>query len=136
MARDYAKEAEKNMVKVAREFELMLEVLDGLAVFGNNYTHEWIGGKHFFEGLTMMRDAIYREYSIASMNAMMFAGLKNSEESKKFIKEKLERMFSGRDSVKYSVMNFLESTGRYPSSYLTEDEEKFREQVKENLDAP
>jgi hypothetical protein len=133
MKRNLVKKAEQNMVDVAREYQLMFDVLDALAVFGNNFTHEWVGGKKFFEGLSLMRDGVFAEYTQASMNAMMFAGLSSGDEARKFAKERLDVLFSGKDGTKYAIMNFLEKNGRYPGSYMTKDEEDFRNEMKEEL---
>jgi len=130
--RNYIKEAEQNVVNVARAYQDFLDVLDALAVFGNNYCNEYIGGKKFFEGLAMMREAAYHEYTNASMNAMMFTGV-GGEEATKYAREKFERAFGKRDGIKYSVMQFLDQYGRHPGSYMTNDEEEFRKQVDEKL---
>jgi hypothetical protein len=128
---DLIKEAEANVIKVAKAWSYALEFCDALASFVNNMCNEYMGKEQFFEGLQIMRGAMYHEYVNAIRNCFLFSAV-GGEESKKFSLEMFKEAFRD-EPMRYTVMQFLEANGRVPGSYKTDDEKEFRRQAKEAI---
>lgn len=130
MSRDMIKEAERNCVNIAKEMTDMLEVLDTLRSFGNNFLDDYgiDGKKEYFEGLQMMRRSIYYKYIDMISRCFDFADV-GGDEAKKYSREQFNKHFNG--DTKYTIMQYLDRYGRIPASYVTEDEEEFRRQAVE-----
>ena len=127
---DYIKKAEQEIVKTAKAYEEMFNVLESLEQFGNRACKDHIGKKRFFEGLQIMRDAVNSEYTHTIRNCFMFAGV-GGEDALAYSKQKFKEWF-GRDDT--HIMSFLEEWGNLPSWYKTDVEEEFRKQCKEKIE--
>jgi len=127
------KQAEKNVLKTAKELQIVLEMMDNLAHFGNSVMHDWIGKNEYFEGLKKMRSAIYAEYTQAIVNCFSFVGV-GGEDVIEYAEERFAEVFSLNDSdTNYAIMHFLENWGRLPSRYKSEDQKEFRKQASESF---
>lgn len=129
--KNYIKEAEANVIRIAKSFEDFLSILDAFANFGNRMCHQHIGKGQFFDGLSMMRSAIYKEYRNALANCFIFVGI-GGEEAIEYSRKKFEEMFN--EDERYVIMDFLDKYGQIPNSYDIEKEEGFRRQAKNALD--
>lgn len=120
MSKSFLKQAEQNVINQAKAWGEAMEFIDALSNFGNRACHEYIGKGKFFEGLSMMRQAMYAEQSEAMRNCFNLVGV-GGEEAATFSREKFKEIFSG----KYCVMQFLDKWGHVPGSFKTEDKEAF-----------
>lgn len=130
MSRDMIKEAEKNVIRIAKTWEDALSFCDALNNFGNTMCNEYIGRQEFFEGLHKIRSAMYKEYVTALSRCFCFVGV-GGEDAKNYSKERFEKVFSNKQ---YEVMSFLDKFGHCPSSYKDHDEKEFRKQIDEKLE--
>lgn len=130
MSRNMIKEAEQNCVNIAKEMTDMLEVLDGLRSFGNNFLEDYgiDGKKEYFEGLQMMRRSIYNKYLDMISRCFMLADVGGGE-AKKYSREQFNKYFNG--DTRYTIMHFLDRYGRTLASYNTKEDEEFRRQAGE-----
>ena len=127
------KQAEKNVVKIAKDLSDMIQVIDSFATFGNRFFRQnSLEQTQFFEGLSMMRKATYYRYIETIAQCFMFAGV-GGEDVKAYSVEKFKERF-GED--RYVVMDLLDKYGGIPGHYKTADEEEFRKQAKEAIDDP
>ncbi len=129
MSKSYIKEAEKNLVNQAIAFQDVMKIIEALHHFGSTACKEHIGRQEFFDGLRIMRQAVYSEYVNTTSQLLMFAGI-GGESALKFAKQKFEDIF-GTD--KYAVTQFLTQWGQFPSWFKVEDEEAFRAEAKEKI---
>jgi hypothetical protein len=120
MGKSFLKQAEQNVINQARAWSEALVFVDALYNFGSNACHEWIGKKQFFEGLQMIRNAMYAEQADAIRNCFVLSGI-GGEEAKAFAREKFKESFGG----KYCVIQFLNAWGHMPSSFSPKDEKEF-----------
>lgn len=126
--KSYLKLAEKHVIYRAKAYDDMLKIIDALNNFGNRACHEYVGKKKFFEGLSLMREAIYAEQSQALRECFYLVGV-GGKEAEKYSIEMFEKVFCGD----YAIMRFLEQWGDNPYSYKTKDEEEFKEECAEAL---
>jgi hypothetical protein len=128
---DLVKQAEKNVVNLAKELQLVLNFMDDLANVGNRLCRQYVGQEEFFQGLKLMRNAIRKEFCEAIRDCFAFAGV-GGEEAIQYAKKEFLRMFKADDTGKlpYSVMQFLETWCHHPGKYYAADEEKFKEELK------
>lgn len=125
MSKSLLKQAEQNVINQAKAWADAMEFLDALANFGNRACHDYIGKPKFFEGLELMRQAMYQEQSEAIRNCFSFVGI-GGEEAAAFSRERFKEVFSG----KYQIMQFLDKWGHCPSSYTTAELEAFKAECK------
>ena len=126
--KNFIQEAEQNLVNICKTFDDILLVFDALRTFGDRYCHEYVGKSEFFEGLKMMRKAIYHEQAEAIRNCFVFVGV-GGETAAKYSKEKFKEIFCSKK--RYSIMQFLDKFGQLPSWYSANDHKEFRKQGKE-----
>lgn len=119
------KEAQKMVLNLAAEMNMMLKVMDDFAAFGNRACHEHISKRDFFSGLELMRKAIYAEYCQAMANALVFSGV-GGDESRRFVEGKFREYFADGKAI----MQFLDKWGQ-TGSYYASDEERFRSEAQE-----
>lgn len=119
------RECERNVVNAAVSFEAILGVLDGLRNFGFRACNDHLGKSRFFEGLELMRNAVYIEYVNAQRNCLLFTGV-GGEEAKAYAKEKFAEQFGG----KYNIMQFLDEWGHRPSCFAAATEEQLKAEAK------
>ncbi len=125
--RDFLKEADKNIVAIAREWEDASSFCTALQNFGNKACHEHIARNKFFKGLAMVQDAIRYEQAEALANCFMFVGA-GGEEATRLSKEKFKKVFS--EDERQVVMYFLGAHGQLPHAYSDTDDKEFRAQAK------
>jgi len=129
--KSYIKIAEENLLGVCKEFDELNNVLDGIQYFGNSYLNDYERRKFseaFFEVRRIVDTAFRRNIS----RLFMLSGV-GGDKAKKYAQKKLRELFR-EEPIRYSVMQFLDKYGNYSGSYLVEDEENFRKEVKEKLD--
>jgi hypothetical protein len=127
----YIKMAEKEVLRLAREVDLAMKLMDGLSCFGHAVTHDWVGRKAFFAGLEQMRDGLYREYMHAISKACAFSWVPDSA-AQAFAKRLMSDRFSPTE--RYDVMSFLQNWCQLPGAYSGDEEADFRAEVKEVLE--
>jgi len=127
--RSLVQEATQNVVNQAKAYGDAMAFVDALANFGNRACHDYVGKKQFFDGLTMMRNALYAEQSEAIRRCFYFMGA-GGEEAAEYSREMFSRVFSG----KYEVMSFLDKWGQIPGSYKAVDQEAFLAECKEAME--
>jgi len=127
------KSAEKNILFAAKEAELTINFLEALSTYGNKAfpRHNTDMYNQFFQGLQMMRNAVYTLYMHKIVDCFGLVGV-GGEKVIKFSKEKMKKLFN--DEEKYHVMHFLDKYGNLKSYYSDEDEKAFREEVKKALE--
>ncbi len=125
--RDFLKEADKNIVAIAREWEDASSFCTALQNFGNKACHEHIAKNKFFKGLAMVQDAIRHEQAEALATCFTFVGTAG-EEATRLSKEKFRKVFSKDD--RQLVMHFLTAHGQLPHGYSDTDDKEFRAQAK------
>lgn len=125
MSRSLLKQAEQNVINQAKSWADAMEFLDALTNFGNRACHDYIGKPKFFEGLSLMRQAMYQEQSEAIRNCFSLVGV-GGEEAAAFSRERFKEVFGG----KYQIMQFLDKWGHCPSSYATAEREAFEAECK------
>ena len=123
---DYVKKAEKNVVKVAKELEEFMRVLDCLAHAGNKMFQREEEKTEYFAGLVKMRNATYKRYCEAISDCFTLAGV-GGEDVQKYAKEKFIEHFN--PAKNHSIMNFLDEYGNIPSWYKSDVAEEFRKQA-------
>jgi hypothetical protein len=127
------KEAEKNVVKIARFWQDMLKICDALNIVGNNACREHVARDDFFKGLNILRNAMYRELVHSMSDCFVFSGV-GGKEINDFSREQFEKLFhNDPKECKFVIMNFLEQFGQRPSSWYSDEEEKFRKQATEKI---
>ncbi len=126
---DLIKKAEQEIVKTCRAYEEMFRVLESLERFGNRACKAHVGKQAFFQGLSLMKDAVRAEHSNAIGNLFMLAGV-GGDDALQYSREKFEEWF-GKDNT--HILSFLEEWGDIPSWYKDEDEKEFRKQCKEKI---
>lgn len=124
---DYVKEAEKNVVRIAKHLSDMLKVLEALSRFGNGFFHREENDKYlFFGGLRKMREAVYSKYVYMLSQCFFFAGVGEGD-AEKYSFERFKDHFG--DEL-YSITQFLDRYGEPMSWYSSEMNEEFRKQAK------
>ena len=131
MGKSYIKQAEENLVNQAVAFNDFLNIIESLSRFGNRACKERIGREKFFEGLSLMRQAIYAEYAHSTSQLLMFSGI-GGEKAQDFARKKFKELF-GKE--RFVVMHFLEKWGHQPGWYKATEEEEFRAEAKDIIDA-
>jgi hypothetical protein len=126
------KDAEKNVLKTAKELELAQKYMTALAHFGNTVFRYEEERDEFFKGLKICRNAVYSRYCNAILDCFMFSSI-GGEEMKEYQKEIFATQFK-EDDIKYSVMQFLEEWGNLPRGWKKSDEEKFRKEAAEFIE--
>ena len=124
----YLKQAEQNVVNRAKAYNDFLEIIDALSRFGIKACSSQSKDK-FFQGLQLMRDAIYTDQSMALRECFYFVGV-GGKEAESYSKEMFKNAF-GED---YSIMQFLEKWGNIPISYSALVEEEFRDECKQKIE--
>ena len=130
--KNYVKEAEKNVVRIAKHLDDMFKVVDALERFGNKFfIYQNARDRDlFFAGVQNIRDALYSRYTFMLSQCFNFVGV-GGEEAKKYSFEKFKEQFG--DTL-YSVMHFLDQYGNHPSWYAAEVDKEFRKQAKELIE--
>lgn len=128
------KKAEKNILFAAKEAELTIKFIDALSNYGNKAfpRHDTDMCIHFFEGLQMMRNAVYTLYMHKIVDCFNLVGV-GGRDVINYSKEKMKKIFD--DKYNYHVMQFLDKYGNIKSHYSEEDEKDFRQEVKEALES-
>lgn len=122
------KQAEENVVKQAKAFEDILKITDALENVGNRICHEHIARNKFFEGLSIMREALYAEHSNAIRKCFLFVGVGGASATE-YSRQVFKRTFGGD----YEIMSFLDRWGQLPSFVKTEERERFQEELDETI---
>lgn len=125
----YLKQAEQNVVNRAKVYNDFLEIIDAFSRFGNKVCNDRTSKDKFFQGLQLIRDAIYAEQSMALRECFYFVGV-GGKEAESYSREMFKKVF-GED---YSIMQFLDQWGNIPSSYKISTEEEFRFECKKKIE--
>lgn len=123
------KQAEENVVKQAKAFDDILKITDALASVGNRICHEHIARNKFFEGLSLMREALYAEHSNAIRKCFLFVGV-GGESATEYSRQVFKKTFGGD----FEIMSFLNQWGHLPSFVKTEEYERFQEELNEVIE--
>lgn len=127
---DYVKEAEKNVVRIAKHLSDMLKVLDAFSRFGNCFFgREGTDRDLFFDGLSKMRKAVYSKYIFMLSQCFHFVGV-GGEDAKQYSFEQFKEHFGNEI---YSITQFLDRYGEPMSWYNSDMEEEFRKQAKNRI---
>ena len=124
----YLKQAEQNVVNRAKAYNDFLEIIDALSMFGSKACSSKSKDK-FFQGLQLMRDAIYEDQSMALRECFYFVGV-GGKEAESYSRKMFKTVF-GED---YSIMQFLERWGNLPTSYSSLIEEEFRDECRKKIE--
>ena len=127
---DLIKQSEENVVRIAREIADFNQILTAFQRFGSHYCHTAVAKDQFFEGLSMMQNAIYKEWIHAISNCFIFAGV-GGEASAKYSRERFEKVFS--EDERLNVMQFLDRYGNIPYSYKVDEDKQLRKDAKKRL---
>lgn len=129
MTKSYIKKAEQNVINQAKFWHEFLEFVSSMESGINNATDRWSPGcEKFAQAFDLLRQAAYAEqqHALARCFALVGVGGKAAEQ---FSKERARKIF-GADR---SVVSWLDSWHRLPSSWRAEDEEGLRAELKERL---
>ena len=130
---DLLKQAEKNVVRIARDLDDTLHIFKALENFGNKFfSSNRPEQEEFFRALRDMRHAVYIKYMELITNCFAFVGVGGTDAAD-YSREKFFERF-GKNN--YEIMSFLDRYGQIPHSYKVADEAQIREEAKaacENL---
>lgn len=129
MTKSYIKEAEQNVISQAKFWHEFLEFVRSMESGINNATDRWSPGREkFAQAFDMMRQAVYMEHQHALARCFALVGV-GGERAEQFSKEQAQRIFGNNQSV----IQWLDTWNRLPSSWMTEDEEGLRTELKERM---
>jgi hypothetical protein len=129
---DILKQAEQNVIKIARAFQDAIKVLNATTRFSSVYCHEHVARKDFETAIYNAQNALLREFEYAISNCFLFVGV-GGKESIEFSRELFEKVFSEENRA--CVMQFLNDHGQYPSFYKQSDDDSLREAAKQKLNS-
>ena len=129
MTRDMIKECEENCVKIAKEMSDMLEVVNAMQSFGNNFMDEYGGQKdRYFKGLQEVRYAVYAQYVEMISRCFMFTDVGRGKAAE-YSRQQFHKHFN--EEERYCVSHFLDEYGQIPGWMKEEDEKLLRKQASE-----
>ena len=129
MTKSYIKEAEQNVINQAKFWHEFLEFVRSMELGINNATDRWSPGREkFAQAFDLLRQAAYTEQQHAMARCFALVGV-GGEAAEQFAKERARKIFS----ADRSVVSWLDSWNRLPSSWMSEDEEGLRTELKGRL---
>lgn len=128
---DLIKEAEKNVLKTAKELEMAQLYIDALTEFGRTVFTDDNNRTQFFEGVYSIRTAVYNLYCKSILNCFLFSSV-GGDEMKEYQKNKFMETFSNESRV--NIMRFLEEWGRIPNGWRVDKEKQFKEEAQKEID--
>ena len=123
-------EAQQQALNTAKTFTDLRTLLDALASFGNRATHQHVGKDDFFNGLSLIRNAIAKEHDHALANLFLLTGV-GGPEALNYSQEQFKKWFGEKQ---HHIMSFLEEFGTLPSFYRADKEQQFLKDIKEEID--
>ena len=131
--RDLLKEAEVNIIHTCVAHRSALNMIDALESFGRKYIDSSgsAGRDDFYNGLSRMKQGLHLELSSKMSNLLIFAGV-GGIEAKRYAFDQFKSWFD--DSEQFTVANFLNGHGNYPSVWSSDDEELLRKQAKAKIE--
>ena len=123
-------EAQQQALNTVRAFSDLKNVLDAMASFGNRATHQHVGKDDFFNGLSLIRNAIAKEHDHALANLFLLTGV-GGPEALNYSQEQFKKWFGNE---RHHVMSFLEEFGTLPSFYRADTEQQFRKDIKTEIE--
>jgi hypothetical protein len=127
---NFIKQAEQNSINIAKTLADITTLLDAFGSLGHNFFNDYDTAEKddYFQGLKLMRKAIYSKFTQKISQCFAFVGV-GGKEAEKFSKQYAKTMF-GDDA---QVMHLLDKYGMMPSSWKTADQEEFRKELKDKL---
>ena len=127
--RSYIKETEQNVLNQAKFWTEFAEMVNSMQYGIHNATDRYSPGREKFDqAFDLLRRAAYEEKQHALARCFAFVGV-GGKEAEKFSREHAKRIFGGD----YSTIQWLDPWCRIPSSWMSEDEARFENELKEAL---
>jgi len=127
----YLSKAKEVIIQTVSELTAALKYLDALSNFGSTVINRPNRDK-FFQGISLLYEALHASYVESLSRSMYFIWSgKGDDPLVKLSKKIALKRFSKED--RYEIMDFLTTWGHLPGVYYTEDKEKFRNEVLEEL---
>jgi hypothetical protein len=134
-SKKWIKEAEQKALNEAKYWNDFLVFLDSIqykvsALVDDDYgNYEGSPKSKFNKAFHDLRHAAYSQQQVVLARCFALVGV-GGQEAEDYSKERAKKVFSDD----YSVMQWLETNHRLPSSWRTKDEEEFRQELKESLE--
>jgi hypothetical protein len=130
MSKSYIKQAEQNVLNQAKFWS---EAIEAFASIGDGLQHKLDhyspGKEDFQEGIRRLIQGAYKEQQHALARCFALVGV-GGEEAQAYARQRAKEVFD----AKYSTMEWLDTWGRLPGRWLTEDREGFRAELDEKLE--
>jgi len=121
-------QAKQRTLETALEAKKIQDALDAWETVGKNFFDEYVekaDRDEFLDGTQKMRNALANKmFRSVANNAMFFEDCKGMKD---LFVDRIEKFKSG----KYSLIHFLQTWGRFPHSWPTEEEKQFQKEFNE-----